>query len=83
MKYYKFFAAILLGWTAIHIILLQIVGPGCGFANAKNNFWPFDEGVLRCIYDISEFSTYVYPVWVIFISYIIIDIIFKRFQQKK
>ena len=42
MKYYKFFAAILLGWTAIHIILLQIVGPGCGFANAKNNFWPFD-----------------------------------------
>lgn len=60
----KMIAAVLIGWTLIHLVLLFISDGSTSY------FWPLDEKPeVKVDYDFSEFFVYGVIPWVIFIAY--------------
>ena len=60
-KQEKLILSVLLGWFLIHSIILYTVSETpdmCHNMHAKGNFWPLDGGIIKCVYDSSEFLVY-------------------------
>jgi hypothetical protein len=71
----KLIIAIIAGWTTLHLMLLLIVGDNNCVRQNNHLFWPFDDGILECLYDIKEFLTYVLPAIIIYIVYKLLNLI--------
>lgn len=70
----KFVLSMIMGWITIHLILFMNVNSNpCGYKRPEIHFWPIDEGTLSCIYDKSEFMTYIITPVVVYIVYILLD----------
>ena len=65
----KLIVSAIVGWTIIHIILYQSIGHNGCIKQYHGLFWPIDEGALKCLYDVTEFLTYVLPPIIMYIVY--------------
>ncbi len=58
-KIEKIAVASIVGWFFIHLVIFITtkIAP-CGFERPLEHLWPFDSGIISCVYDLSEFLIY-------------------------